>query len=130
MCALDVEKGMNLKMKIVKKEEAEKCKYAATSKVLDYSFALNEKNLDFCINTITGRYPEEGYCSNLGCEELCYVLEGDGTIYKKDKSKMNFKKEDIIFINKKEIYYWEGNFTMAIICNPAWTKEQCQLYNE
>ena len=43
---------------------------------------------------------------------------------------MNFKKEDIIFINKKEIYYWEGNFTMAIICNPAWTKEQCQLYNE
>ena len=79
MCALDVEKGMNLKMKIVKKEEAEKCKYAATSKVLDYSFALNEKNLDFCINTITGRYPEEGYCSNLECEELCYVLEGDGT---------------------------------------------------
>ena len=51
------------------------------------------------------------------------ILDGEGTIYKKDKSKIKFEKEDIIFINKKEIYYWEGNFTLAIICNPAWTKK-------
>ena len=28
----------------------------------------NEKNLNFCINSINGRYPESGYCSNLECE--------------------------------------------------------------
>ena len=36
-------------MKIIKKENAEEFIYADTSKVLEYSIALNEKNLDFCI---------------------------------------------------------------------------------
>lgn len=55
-------------MKIVKQEQAKKFKYADTSSVLEYSIDLNEKNLDFCINEINGRYPEKGYCSNLECE--------------------------------------------------------------
>ena len=32
--------------------------------------------------------------------------------------------------NKKEIYYWNGNFKLAIVCSPAWSKEQCKLYSE
>ena len=71
-------------MKIVKQEQAKKFRYADTSSVLEYSINLNEKNLDFCINEINGRYPEKGYCSNLECEELCHILEGNGTIYKRD----------------------------------------------
>lgn len=46
-------------MKIVKKEKAKRFKYSETSSVLEYSIDLNEKNLDFCINTITGRYPKK-----------------------------------------------------------------------
>ena len=86
-------------MKIVKQEQAKKFKYADTSSVLEYSINLNEKNLDFCINEINGRYPEKGYCSNLECEELCYVLEGSGTIYKKEDIAIDFKSGDVIFIN-------------------------------
>jgi len=52
--------------------------------------------LDFCINEINGRYPEKGYFSNLECEELCYVLEGKGTIYKRDDKDFGFEKGDII----------------------------------
>lgn len=115
-------------MKIVKKEDAKQFKYAETSSVLEYSINLNEKNLDFCINTINGRYPEKGYFSNLECEELCYVLEGVGSIYKKGEEAINFKSGDVIFLNKKDIYYWKGNFKVAIVCTPAWTKEQCKLY--
>ena len=92
-------------MKIVKQEQAKKFKYADTSSVLEYSIDLNEKNLDFCINEINGRYPGKGYCSNLECEELCYILEGNGTIYKRDGEWFRFKKGDIIFIHKKDIYY-------------------------
>lgn len=88
-------------MKIVKKENAKHFKYADTSSVLEYSIDLNEKNMDFCINTITGRYPEKGYCSNLECEELCYVLDGTGHIYKKGEETIEFKAGDIIFLNKK-----------------------------
>ncbi len=66
-------------MKHVKEEEAERFSYAATSNVLEYSMKLNEKSMDFCVNTINGRYPTEGYCSNQEVDELCYVLEGNGT---------------------------------------------------
>ena len=117
-------------MKIVKKEKAKRFKYSETSSVLEYSIDLNEKNLDFCINTITGRYPEKGYCSNLECEELCYVLEGEGCIYKKGENVIDFKAGDIIFLNKKDIYYWNGNFKVAIVCTPAWSNKQCKLYDE
>lgn len=117
-------------MKIVKEEQAKKFKYADTSSVLEYSIDLNEKNLDFCINEIKGRYPEKGYCSNLECEELCYILEGNGTIYKRDSKLFNFKKGDIVFIHEKDIYYWEGSFKLAIVCTPAWNKEQCKLFDE
>ena len=77
-------------MKIIKEENAEKFNYADTSSILEYSIALNEKNIDFCINKITGRYPMEGYCSNLEVEELCYILEGKGTIYKRDSKPIDF----------------------------------------
>lgn len=93
-------------------------------------YGIKWKKLDFCINTIAGRYPEKGYCSNLECEELCYVLEGSGTIYKKEDIAIDFKSGDVIFINKKDIYYWNGNFKVAIVCTPAWSKEQCKLYDE
>lgn len=117
-------------MKIIKEENAEKFNYADTSAVLEYSIALNEKNMDFCTNKINGRYPMEGYCSNLECEELCYILEGEGTINKRNSEPIAFKKGDVIFINKKDIYYWKGDFKLAIVYSPAWSKEQCKLYSE
>jgi len=86
--------------------------------------------MDFCTNKITRRYPMQSYCSNLECEELCYILEGKGTIHKINSETIEFNKGDIIFINKKDIYYWDGNFKLAIVCSPAWSKEQCKLYSE
>lgn len=83
-------------MKIVKEKDAEKFQYSKTSSVLEYGIALNEKNMDFCTNKIIGRYPIEGYCSNLECEELCYILEGTGTIYKRNSEPIDFEKGDII----------------------------------
>ena len=113
-------------MKIVKQEQAKKFKYADTSSVLEYSIDLNEKNLDFCINEINGRYPEKGYCTNEKCKEICYILEGNGTLNKKDES-INFEKDDVILIEKEEIYYWNGNCKIIMICTPAWYKERCKL---
>ena len=115
-------------MKIVKKENADLSKYAETSTVLDYSFQLNEKIMDFCINTISGRYPEKGYCSNTECDEMGYVIEGNGEIFQKDLDSISFKAGDLIFVKKGDIYYWNGNFKIILICTPAWSKEQCMLY--
>ena len=40
---------------------------------------------------------------------------------------INFKKGDVILIEKKEVYYWDGNCKIIMICTPAWYKEQCKL---
>lgn len=113
-------------MKIVRKKEASIFKNSDTSSLLEYSIALGRKDLDFCVNTITGRYPEKGFCTNEECNEICYIIEGEGSINLRDEIK-EFKQGDVIFINKKDIYYWDGNCKIIMICSPAWYKEQCKL---
>lgn len=113
-------------MKIVKFSTAQTIKNSDASKLLEYSIALNDKDIDFCINTISGRYPQKGYCSNEKCKELCYILEGNGKINKEDET-ISFEKGDVILIDKEEIYYWSGNCKIIMICTPAWYKEQCKL---
>ena len=113
-------------MKVVKKNEAKNIRNSDTSKLLEYSIGLKDKDIDFCINTISGRYPEIGYCANEKCKEICYVLEGKGTLNKEDEM-LNFEAGDVILIDKKEIYFWNGDCKIIMICTPAWYKEQCRL---
>lgn len=51
-------------MKLARLEQAQELKNSDTSKLLEYSLNLNDKDIGFCINTINGRYPEKGYCTN------------------------------------------------------------------
>lgn len=113
-------------MKIVQSDRAKIVVNSDTSKLLEYSIELNDKDVDFCINTISGRYPEKGYCTNEKCKEICYVLEGNGTINKKE-AKIHFNQGDVILIDKEEVYYWDGNCKIIMICTPVWYKEQCKL---
>lgn len=64
----------------------------------------------------------QSYCSNLECEELCYILEGKGTIHKLNSEPIEFNKGDIIFINKKDIYYLYDNFKLSIVLFPSMVK--------
>ncbi len=116
-------------MKIVKKNNAKYMRNSDTSKFLEYSIELNDKDIDFCIIEINGRYPEQGYCTNEKCKELCYILEGKGTLNKKDEM-LNFEPGDVILIDKEEVYYWAGNCKMIAVCTPAWSKEQCKLIDD
>lgn len=60
---------------------------------------------------------------------ICYVLEGKGQFVSKDE-RVDLAKGDIIYIDKNDIYFWNGKFKLAMICSPAWTKEQYKLYDE
>ena len=70
-------------MKFIPSGKAVTIVNSKTSKLLEYSIELDDKDIDFAINTINGRYPEKGYCSNTKCKELAYILEGNGSINKK-----------------------------------------------
>lgn len=114
-------------MNLIKKEQAQIIKNSNTSFLLEYSNNIESKDLDFCINTITGRYPTSGFCSNEECSEICYVLEGQGTINTKNETH-DFKQGDVIYIKKKDVYYWNGNCKIIMVCSPAWYKEQCKIF--
>ncbi len=113
-------------MKIVRYSETEKIKNSDTSNLIEYSTKLLDKDIDCGVNVINGRYPEKGYAVNEECKELVYILEGTGTINKKDEM-IKFAKDDVILIDKGEYYYWDGNCKIILICTPAWSKAQCKV---
>jgi len=112
-------------MKILKKDNGIKGSNSENCKTVEYSFG--DKDIDLGIATITGRYPENGYCMNLISKELIYILEGSGTLVL-DNEKINFEKGDSILINNNEKYYWDTEYCkVSMTCTPAWSKEQYKL---
>ncbi len=114
-------------MKLVKLEQAQEFSNSDSCKGLEYP--LNDIDINFSTAIISGRYPDKGYCVNEECKELIYVIEGKGTLNKKDKT-IEFNKGDVILIDKGEVYYWDGKCTIAMPCTPAWYPEQHKLIEE
>ncbi len=89
-------------------------------------YPMQDKDINFAVIKISSRSPKTGYQMNTSCKELLYILNGSGTLYLKDKEKTSFKEGDVILLDKKECYAFEGNFEAAVPCTPAWTSEQHQ----
>ena len=104
---------------VVKGANSDKCK------TLEYSF--NDKDIDLGIATITGRYPESGFCVNVISKELIYVLDGKGKLYLENDC-VEFEKGDSILIDQNEKYYWDSTYCIvSMSCTPAWNEEQHKL---
>ncbi len=114
-------------MKIVKFNDAEKFNNSNKCEVLEYP--LNDSDINCATAVITGRYPEKGYCVNEKCKEMIYVIEGNGTLNKKNET-IHFEKGDVILIEKGEIYFWDANCRLVMPCTPAWYPEQHELIEE
>ncbi len=109
-------------MKVIKKDDYLKEENSKKCKTSEYSFG--DKDMDLGLATITGRYPDEGYCVNLISKELIYVIEGSGTL-NFENEKVCFSKGDAILIEPNEKYYWDCDYcVVSMTCNPSWTKEQ------
>lgn len=88
-------------------------------------YPSDDKDINFAVINMNGRSPKSGYQVNTECKEMLYIMNGSGTIYKKDSDiTFDFKKGDVIVIDKNEYYAFEGCFEAAVPCTPAWTSEQ------
>ena len=92
--------------------------------VTEYDF--KDKDIDFSVGEINGRYPDSGFCVNREVKEMVYVLEGGGCICFEDKT-IPFEKGDALLIEKGEKYYWDAHCKVAMACTPAWYPSQHQL---
>ncbi len=101
--------------------------FSNSENCLVYEYELDDKDINCATAIITGRYPDKGYCYNEKCKELIYVISGNGILNYKNGKVIEFKEKDVILIDKGEIYYWNGNFTIVMPCTPAWYSEQHKL---
>ena len=112
-------------MKIIKKDEAIASTNSNECKTIEYSFG--DKDIDIGVATITGRYPESGFCTNLVSKELIYVLEGSGELCFEDKN-IKFSEGDAILIENNKKYYWKTDYCkVSMSCSPAWSPEQYKV---
>ena len=112
-------------MKIIRKDEAIIGTNSDKCKTIEYSFG--DKDIDIGVATITGRYPESGYCVNLVSKELVYILEGSGKLYFENQT-INFSENDAILIENNKKYYWETDYCkVSMTCSPAWSPEQYKV---
>lgn len=112
-------------MEFIKRSDALQCGNSEACKVPEYSF--ENKVMDLGVVTLTGRYPEKGYCVNTESKELVYVIEGVGDLCFEDK-KLSFSAGDSVLIESGEKYYWDTQYCKAaLICAPAWNTEQYKL---
>lgn len=112
-------------MKKISLNKTELNKNSASCVVNEYDF--KDKEIDFSVGKINGRYPDTGFCVNEKVKELVYCISGKGKLFKTDGSCVEFKQSDAILIDKNEPYYWIAHCTVSMSCTPAWTKEQHRL---
>jgi len=108
-------------MKIVKKKDREKHENSKNCTAFEYP--LGDKDINGAVAKITGRYPDKGSVVNEVCKEIAYVIEGSGKVVVEGKE-VKLNKGDLILIEPREKYYWEGNMEMFMPCTPAWYIEQ------
>lgn len=111
-------------MKLAKLSNAQE--FSNSDKCKGIEYPLDDKDINFSTAKINGRYPDTGYCVNEECKELIYVIDGSGSLNKKDE-KIEFEKGDVILIDKGEVYYWDAHCEVAMPCTPAWYPEQHKL---
>ena len=115
-------------MKEIKLGNAEAITKNESCKTLEYSFG--DKDIDLGVATITGRFPESGFCKNTISKELIYVMEGSAKIYFRDKT-VELDVGDAVLIDVLDEYYWETDYCkVSMSCSPAWSPEQHVLIPE
>src|SRR4051812_30468082 len=86
-------------------------------------YKLNDKNFDFAIIAISGRYPDQKRMVNTTCSEAVYIAKGSGKVVVEDIT-YSLQHGDLVLIEKGEKYFWDGNMELHITCRPAFFIEQ------
>ena len=93
----------------------------ATNKTYEYN--INDKDINYCVAEIDGRFPKEKWAINRKCKEMAHILSGSGILVVENK-KYQIEKDDVVLIDINEKYYWEGQMKLGISGTPAWYPEQ------
>jgi mannose-6-phosphate isomerase-like protein (cupin superfamily) len=108
-------------MKFIKNTDS--IEHKNSDECIAFEYPLNDKDINVAFVEINGRYPDSGKMFNEECKEIAFVVEGDGKVVVNDEEFV-LEKGDLILIEPKEHFYWEGKLKVLLSCSPAWTLEQ------
>jgi len=97
-----------------------------TSKVYEYN--LPDKDINWCLCDVNGRFPKQGWGLNEKCKEMVFVIKGKGKIVIEGKGETTFKKNDLVLVEPNVKFYWVAKCRFGIACTPAWYPEQHKEY--
>lgn len=92
--------------------------------VTSWEYNMQNANLNLAPISITGRYPETGFTSNLQSDSCIHVLNGNGVLGLKDGTLVELNKNDQVYLAVGDVYYFEGSLEILYAASPAWTPEQ------
>lgn len=87
------------------------------------SYGGTGSDIDGAIISVNGRYPESGFLVNEVSKELVYVTAGSGELIHRTGSK-KFSKGDVIFIDNREEFAWDGEFEGFFATTPQFDPAQ------
>jgi len=111
-------------MKISYKNQTIERKNSDVCVVTEYP--MMDKDFDFAVVNVSGRYPNRKYAMNTKCKEIVYVQNGTGKVVV-NTTEYLLNVGDVVLIEAGEKFYWEGNLALCISCNPAFNIEQHQV---
>ena len=88
-----------------------------------YEYNIMDKDINYCIVDINGRFPVKGYAINRVVKEMAHILSGSGILVV-EGVEYKLEQDDVVLVYPGEKYYWEGNMRLGIPCSPAWYPEQ------
>ncbi|MBI4021023.1 MAG: hypothetical protein HY369_02160 [Candidatus Aenigmarchaeota archaeon] len=89
---------------------------------------VGSKRMSVVLGLIEGSHPQSGRVANMTCEEMYYVLEGEGTIFS-ERGTFPIKKGDIYHFLPGEKFRTVGRKLKLVIVNsPSWTEEQVTYF--
>lgn len=110
-------------MKIVRKSDTNHISLPST---VIFEYLLDELTISGAVAEIRGRYPENGFAVNEISKELVYIIKGKGIVITKDERR-EFDQGDVIFIDREELFAWQGNFTMFMTTTPKFDPKQHKI---
>ena len=111
---------------LIRKEDRVQKQISQDSYVWEYP--LENKKLGVCLSRITGRFPDRGVIVNKECDEIYYVISGNGKVFIEDEQ-FELKEEVVLWIKAGKKYYVEGNeLVMVVATSPEWYDEQTEIF--
>ncbi|MDD3029255.1 MAG: cupin domain-containing protein [Alphaproteobacteria bacterium] len=108
-------------MECIKKERVRVVRLSDNVTVHEYDTV--NKAINGGIAKIHGRYPSKGHAMNLECKELVCVLDGEGMFLCGEK-KIRIAPGDVVLVDAKEKYVWQGELTLFMATTPAFDPSQ------